>query len=124
DSDTSPKQKPIQATKGTRLMSKAKLATKRSKTQFYNSHASGSGDGVDTLSKVPAKLQQKTFGTDEGIGTIPGVPGVPKYDSESEKESWGDSDEEDDDDVGDFEDDAHDDGDDSDGNDDDEADSE
>ncbi|GKC89624.1 hypothetical protein Tco_1150273, partial [Tanacetum coccineum] len=30
-----------------------KLATKRSKTQFHSSHASGSGDGVDTQSKVP-----------------------------------------------------------------------
>ncbi|GKE17530.1 hypothetical protein Tco_1425107, partial [Tanacetum coccineum] len=53
-----------------------KLATKRSKTQFHSSYASGSG-----------------------------VPDVPKYDSESDKEYWGDSDEEDDD-VDDFEDDA------------------
>ncbi|GJZ62408.1 hypothetical protein Tco_0618545 [Tanacetum coccineum] len=30
-----------------------KLATKRSRIQTHNSHASGSGDGVDTLSKVP-----------------------------------------------------------------------
>nr|GEZ47874.1 hypothetical protein [Tanacetum cinerariifolium] len=29
-----------------------KLTTKRSKTQFHSSHASGSGDGVDTQSKV------------------------------------------------------------------------
>ncbi|GKA07480.1 hypothetical protein Tco_0686704, partial [Tanacetum coccineum] len=87
DSVTSPKQKPVQATKGTRLKTKAKeakfdkkkqpakkpkakglavlsdvalteaeqlkLATKRSKIQFHSSHASGSGDGVDTQSKVP-----------------------------------------------------------------------
>ncbi|GJY75015.1 hypothetical protein Tco_0479446 [Tanacetum coccineum] len=100
DPDTSPKQKPVQATKGTRLKSKAKvakpdkkkqpakkpkakglavlsevalteaeqlkLATKRSKTQFHSSHASGSGDGVDTQSKVPDEQQQKTSGTDEG----------------------------------------------------------
>ncbi|GJU01274.1 hypothetical protein Tco_1111612 [Tanacetum coccineum] len=85
DSDTSPKKKPVQATKGTRLKSSAKvakfdkkkqpakmpkakglnvlsevalteaekmkLATKRSKTQFYRSYASGSGDEVDTQSK-------------------------------------------------------------------------
>nr|GEY87609.1 hypothetical protein [Tanacetum cinerariifolium] len=78
--------KPVQATKGTRLKTKAKVAksdkkkqpakkpkskglavlsevalteaeqlkltTKRSKTQFHSSHASGSGDGVDTQSKV------------------------------------------------------------------------
>ncbi|GKE23427.1 hypothetical protein Tco_1434939 [Tanacetum coccineum] len=35
-----------------------KLATKRSKTQFHSSHASGSGDGVDTQSKVPDTQQQ------------------------------------------------------------------
>ncbi|GJX68953.1 hypothetical protein Tco_0304680 [Tanacetum coccineum] len=43
-------------------------------------------------------------GTDEGISTKPGVPNVPKYDSESEKESWGDSGEEDDDDKDDYKD--------------------
>ncbi|GKC29578.1 hypothetical protein Tco_1036872 [Tanacetum coccineum] len=82
DSDTSPKKKPVQATK---------LATKRSKKDFYVSHASGSGNGVDTQSKVPDEQQQKTSGTDEGTGTIPGVPDVPPYKSESDKESWGDS---------------------------------
>ncbi|GKD84077.1 hypothetical protein Tco_1350916 [Tanacetum coccineum] len=93
DLDISPKKKPVQATKGTRLKSSAKvakfdkkkqpakmpkakglnvlselalteaekmkLATKRSKTQFHRSYASGSE-----------------------------VPDVPKYDSESEEESW------------------------------------
>ncbi|GKB25277.1 hypothetical protein Tco_0864678 [Tanacetum coccineum] len=34
---------------------------------------------------------------DEGTGTKTRVPDVPKYDSESDKKSWGDSDEEDDD---------------------------
>nr|GEZ14222.1 hypothetical protein [Tanacetum cinerariifolium] len=53
-----------------------KLATKRSRKDFYISHASG---------------------LDGGTGTIPGVLDVPIYDSESNKESWGDSDEEDDD---------------------------
>ncbi|GKC80687.1 hypothetical protein Tco_1131461 [Tanacetum coccineum] len=100
DPDTSPKQKPAQATKGTRLKSKAKvsksvkkkqpakkpkakgltvlsevtlieaeqlkLATKRSKTQIHSSHASVSGDGVDTQLKVPNEQQQKSFGIDEG----------------------------------------------------------
>ncbi|GJV79096.1 hypothetical protein Tco_1514966 [Tanacetum coccineum] len=99
DSDTSPKKKTVQATKVTRLKSKAKvtkfdkkkqpakmpkakglnalsevaltkaeqikLATKRSKTQFYSSHASGSGDEVDTQSKVPDEQQQKTFSQDD-----------------------------------------------------------
>ncbi|GJZ33120.1 hypothetical protein Tco_0578556, partial [Tanacetum coccineum] len=132
NSDTSPKKKPIKATKGTRLKSKAKvakpdkkkqpakktttkglvvlsevtlteaeqlkLATKRSKKDFRMSHVSGSGDGVDIQSKIPDEQQQKTFGTDEGTGTIPGVPDVPTYESKSKKESWGDSEDEDDND--------------------------
>ncbi|GJZ56279.1 hypothetical protein Tco_0611472 [Tanacetum coccineum] len=65
-----------------------KLATKRSKTQFHSSHASGSGDGVDTQSKVPDEQQQKDSGTDEGAGDKPEVPDVPKYDLESDEESW------------------------------------
>ncbi|GKC09549.1 hypothetical protein Tco_1001159 [Tanacetum coccineum] len=138
DSDTSPKKKPVQATKGTRLKSKAKVAkpdkkkqlakktkakgldvlfevalteakqiklvTKRSKKDFHVSQASGSGDGVDTQSKVPDEQQPKTSGTDEGTGTIPGVPDVPPYESESDKESWGDSDDDDNDDDGDSDD--------------------
>ncbi|GJU09897.1 hypothetical protein Tco_1132293 [Tanacetum coccineum] len=35
-----------------------KLATKRSLKEFHISHASGSGDGVDILSKVPDEQQQ------------------------------------------------------------------
>ncbi|GJU27915.1 hypothetical protein Tco_1166536 [Tanacetum coccineum] len=80
DPDTSPKQKHVQATKGTRFKSKA---------------------------KVPDEQQQKTSGIDEGTGTIPGVPDVPTYKSESEKEYWGDSNEEDDDED-DFDDDSDD----------------
>nr|GEV92526.1 hypothetical protein [Tanacetum cinerariifolium] len=124
------KKKLVQATKGTRLKSKAKvtkpdkkkqpakktkakdlavlfkvalseaeqikLATKRSKKDFHISHASGSGDGVDTQLKVPREQQQKTFSIDEGTGTIPGVLDVPPYKSKSDKESWGDSEDEDD----------------------------
>ncbi|GJR82826.1 hypothetical protein Tco_0153611 [Tanacetum coccineum] len=80
-----------------------KEVTKRSKKDFHISHASGS---------------------DEGTSTIPGVPNVPKYDFESEKESWGDIREEDKDDENDFEDksdDGDDDDDGNDGNDDDDA---
>ncbi|GJV09854.1 hypothetical protein Tco_1351395 [Tanacetum coccineum] len=112
DTDTSPKPKPVQATKGTRLKTKAKVA------KSDNSHASGSGDGVDTQSKVPDEQLQMTSGTDEGTGTKPGVPDVPKYDSESKKESWGDSDEDDEDDLADDADDNDDDSDDSDDSDD------
>ncbi|GJX45747.1 hypothetical protein Tco_0262423, partial [Tanacetum coccineum] len=64
----------MQKTKGLAVLSEValieaeqiKLATKRSKTQFHISYASGSGDGVDTQSKVPNEQQQKDSGTDEG----------------------------------------------------------
>ncbi|GKE83895.1 hypothetical protein Tco_1557637 [Tanacetum coccineum] len=49
-----------------------KLATKKSKKDFHMSYASGVGDGFDTQSKVPDEQQQKSSGTDEGTGTIPG----------------------------------------------------
>nr|GFA35553.1 hypothetical protein [Tanacetum cinerariifolium] len=93
-----------------------KLASKRSKTQFHISQASGSGDGTDFESKVPDEQHLKMTGADEGTGTIPGVPDVPKYEYESEKESWGDSGEEDEDDENNSEDKS--DGNDDDGNDD------
>nr|GEW65410.1 hypothetical protein [Tanacetum cinerariifolium] len=64
-----------------------KMATKRSKQDFYISHASGSCYRVDTQSKVPDKQVQKTSGTDEGT------------DSEDEDDN-------DDDDDGDNDDDA------------------
>ncbi|GKE13363.1 hypothetical protein Tco_1416914 [Tanacetum coccineum] len=54
-------------------------------------HASGSGDGVGSQPKVPDESEDKTTGTDEGTGNKPGVSDVPKYLSESENESWGDS---------------------------------
>ncbi|GJS81192.1 hypothetical protein Tco_0747733 [Tanacetum coccineum] len=144
DSESSPKEKPAQASKGKRLKtsskaaqstkekqpatkSKAKgltvlsevaltedeqmkLATKRSRIQTHSSHASGSGDGVDTLSKVPDEQPQKKSGTDEGAGDKPEVPDVPEYNSDSEEESWTFSDGDDDDDVNE-ESDAHDDSD-------------
>nr|GEX21727.1 hypothetical protein [Tanacetum cinerariifolium] len=65
-----------------------KLATKRSKIQFHSSHASGSGDGVDTKSKIPDEKKQKVTSTNEGASVRPKVPNVPKDDSESEEESW------------------------------------
>nr|GEV33633.1 hypothetical protein [Tanacetum cinerariifolium] len=63
-----------------------KLATKRSKKDFHISHASSSGDGVDTQSNVPNEQQQKTSDIDEGTGTILWVPDVPPYESESDKD--------------------------------------
>ncbi|GJX33885.1 hypothetical protein Tco_0245442 [Tanacetum coccineum] len=75
DPESSPKKKSDPASEGKKLKTSAKevalsedeqmkLATKRSKTQFNSSHASGSG-------------------TDEGTGVTPGVPDVPTYDFES-----------------------------------------
>ncbi|GJW21047.1 hypothetical protein Tco_0031669 [Tanacetum coccineum] len=74
-----------------------KLATKRSQIQTHSSYASGSGDGVDTLSKVPDEQPQKKSGIDERAGDKPKVPDVPKYNSNSEEESWTFSDGDDDD---------------------------
>nr|GEW03226.1 hypothetical protein [Tanacetum cinerariifolium] len=65
-----------------------KLATKRSKKEFHMSHASGSGNRVDTQSKVPDEQQQKVSSTNKGVGVRPEVSDVPKYDSESDEESW------------------------------------
>ncbi|GJU78865.1 hypothetical protein Tco_1275935 [Tanacetum coccineum] len=93
-----------------------KEATKQSKKDFHISQASGSGDGTDFQSGVPDEQHHKTSGADEGTGTKLGVPNIPKYDFESDKESWGDSEEEDDDDEDDTEDDNGNDA--SDGNDD------
>ncbi|GJT41071.1 hypothetical protein Tco_0940936 [Tanacetum coccineum] len=57
-----------------------KLITKRSKTQFYGSHASGSGEN-------------------EGTGVSPGVLDVPTYGFEDEQISWKSRDEDDGDEV-------------------------
>nr|GEW02054.1 hypothetical protein [Tanacetum cinerariifolium] len=101
---TSPKSKTAFASKEAKQI---KLANKRGKKDFYISHASGSGDGVDTKSKVPNKQVQNISSTYEGTGTIPRVPDVPPYEFESDKESWGDSkDEDDNDNEGDNDDDA------------------
>ncbi|GJS88923.1 hypothetical protein Tco_0771559 [Tanacetum coccineum] len=75
-----------------------KEATKRSKKDFHISQASGSGDGVGSQPKVPDESEDKTTGTNKRTSTIPGVPNVPKYQSETDDESWGDSEDDDNDD--------------------------
>nr|GEZ36201.1 hypothetical protein [Tanacetum cinerariifolium] len=75
-----------------------KLATKRSKKDFYMSQASGSGDGANIQSKFPDEQQQKVTGTNERAGVRVEVPDVPKYDSERDEQSWTFSEDEDDDD--------------------------
>ncbi|GJU50789.1 hypothetical protein Tco_1220344 [Tanacetum coccineum] len=75
-SDTSSKPKSTPTVKGKRLKTlvalseheQMKITTKRSKTQFHSSHASGSGDGADTQSEVLDEQQQNNGGTDEGSG--------------------------------------------------------
>ncbi|GKB32702.1 hypothetical protein Tco_0872103 [Tanacetum coccineum] len=95
DPNTSPKQKPVQATKGTRLKSKAKVAKPDKKKQPAKK-TKAKGLVVLSESKVPDEQQQTTSDTDEGTGTILGVPDVPTYESKSKKEPWGNSNEEDD----------------------------
>ncbi|GJT28485.1 hypothetical protein Tco_0908760 [Tanacetum coccineum] len=112
DPNTSPKQKPVQATKGTRLMSKAKVAKPDKKKQSAKkTKAKGLTVLYEvmelTLSQRFLMSSNKSSGIDEGTSTIPGVPDVPIYESKSEKEYWGDSDEEDDDED-DFDDDSDD----------------
>ncbi|GJV61727.1 hypothetical protein Tco_1467827 [Tanacetum coccineum] len=65
-----------------------KLATKRSKKEFYSSHASGSGNRVDIQSKVPDEQQHTISGTNEGASDKLKVLDVPEYRSKSEEQSW------------------------------------
>ncbi|GJY69924.1 putative reverse transcriptase domain-containing protein [Tanacetum coccineum] len=100
------KKEPVKADRGKSLnillevaLSKAaqlKEVTKQSKKYFHISHASGSGNGTYFQSGVPDEQQRKISGTDKGTSAKLGVPDIPKYDSESNKESWGDSGEEED----------------------------
>ncbi|GJV83598.1 hypothetical protein Tco_1523496 [Tanacetum coccineum] len=92
--DTSPKQKPIQDTKGTILKSKAKVAKPDKKKQPAKK-TKAKGLAILSESKDPDEQQQKSSGTDEGTSTIPKVPDVPIYESKSEKDSWGDSEDKD-----------------------------
>nr|GEX55223.1 hypothetical protein [Tanacetum cinerariifolium] len=101
DSVTTPKQKPVQATKGIRLKTKAKVAKSDKKKQPEKKLKD---KGLAVLSEVPDEQQQKTSGTDERTGTKPGVLDVPIYESKSKKESWSDIEEEDEDDENDSED--------------------
>ncbi|GJR20602.1 hypothetical protein Tco_0969129 [Tanacetum coccineum] len=144
DLDTSPKKNPVQSTKGTRLKTQAKVA-KSDKKKKPDTMPKAKGKYVLSVvalteaeqMKLATERSKKQFHSSHASGS--GVPDVPKYDSESETESRGDSNEEDDDDEDDFKDDDgdnddaddnddddgdNDDGDDNDGNDDDEADSE
>ncbi|GJY13424.1 hypothetical protein Tco_0382733 [Tanacetum coccineum] len=124
DSESSPKTKPIQASKGKRIKTSAKgdkaakikqsaikskgltvlsevalskadqmkLATKRSKKEFYSSHASGSCNGVDIQSKVLDEQQHTVSGEDDEENNEPD-----SEDDNDEHDSENDNDDEDDD---------------------------
>ncbi|GKD05108.1 hypothetical protein Tco_1180082 [Tanacetum coccineum] len=127
DSDTTPKEKPPTDPKGKRVKQtgkmtgsrkqkqpaigletlsettlteaeQLKIAIKRSRIQTHSSQASGSGDGVDILSKVLDEQVHEKTGTDEGAGDKLEVPDVPEHHSNSEEESWTFSDDDDEDD--------------------------
>ncbi|GKB26489.1 hypothetical protein Tco_0865890 [Tanacetum coccineum] len=113
-------------------------ATKPKPTKKKASVKADRGKGLNVLSEVAlfeaAQLKEATRRskkdfyihkqvTYEGTGTKPGVPDVPKYDSNSDKETWGDSKEEDNDDEDDTEDDEGNDDDNDDNSDNDETDS-
>ncbi|GKE48298.1 hypothetical protein Tco_1479556 [Tanacetum coccineum] len=83
DSESSPKTKLTQASKGKRIKTSSKgmkIALERSKIQQHSSHASGSG-------------------ADEETGVTPEVPDVHSYDFETEQISWKFSNEEDDNEI-------------------------
>ncbi|GJW85052.1 hypothetical protein Tco_0158197 [Tanacetum coccineum] len=91
---TPSKSKTTPASKGSRLKSPAKVAKTDKKKQpammpkTKGLAVLGSGDGAETQLEVPYEQQQKVSGIDEGAGDKPEVPDLPKYDSESDEESW------------------------------------
>ncbi|GJV39369.1 hypothetical protein Tco_1417809 [Tanacetum coccineum] len=103
DSDTSPKKKPVQATKGTRLKLKAKVAKLDKKKQpVKKTKAKGLAVLFEVALteaeqlKLATKRSKKYFYISYASGS--GVPDVPPYEFKSVKESWGDSEDEDDND--------------------------
>nr|GEY51026.1 hypothetical protein [Tanacetum cinerariifolium] len=94
--EISSKKKPAKAKKDVTSTKKPTFKPKSTKRRhhkkdFHISDASGSGDGTNFELGVPDEQQRKISDTNEGIGAKPWVPDLPKYDSESDKESWGDS---------------------------------
>ncbi|GKB01137.1 hypothetical protein Tco_0829181 [Tanacetum coccineum] len=112
DSESSPKTKLTQASKGKRIKTIAKGDKPAKKKQFVTK-----SKGLIVLSEVALteaeqiKLATKRSliqthsshasgsGADEGTGTIPRVPDVPTYESNDKQISWKSSEEDDDDEV-------------------------
>nr|GEX50277.1 hypothetical protein [Tanacetum cinerariifolium] len=117
--ETTSKKKPTKAKKN--VPSKKKTTSKPKPTKKKAPIKANRGKGLNVLSEVALseavqlkeatkqrvldEQHRKTSGAGKGTSTKPGVLDVPKYDSKSDKESWGDSEEEDDDDEYDTEDD-------------------
>ncbi|GJZ14230.1 hypothetical protein Tco_0549460 [Tanacetum coccineum] len=112
DSESSPKMKLTQASKGKRIKTIAKGDKPAKKKQYVTK-----SKGLTVLYEVvlteaeQIKLATKRsliqthsshasgLGADEGIGSIPRVPDVPTYESDDEQISWKSSEEDDDDEV-------------------------
>nr|GEX35061.1 retrotransposon protein, putative, unclassified [Tanacetum cinerariifolium] len=87
--------------KGMDLLSEATLlkdaqlkkALKKSKLETHKLHASGSGYGVGSQTKVPVEQQNKTNGIDEGTGTKPGGSrdDVTNFDDDVDSDADGDN---------------------------------
>ncbi|GJW05686.1 hypothetical protein Tco_1568109, partial [Tanacetum coccineum] len=104
-----PTKKPGKAKKYVTLTKKIATKPKPTKKKTPIKADRGKGDGTNFESGVLDEQQRKISSIDEGTGAKLGVPDVPKYDSESEKESWGNSGEEEEDDDDDTQDDDDDD---------------
>ncbi|GJU63025.1 hypothetical protein Tco_1244860 [Tanacetum coccineum] len=113
DSESSPKMKPTQASKGKRIKTSAKgvipakkkqSATKLKDLTVLSEVALTEAEQMK-IALERSKIQTYSShasgsGVDEGNGITPGVPDVPTYESDAKQISWKSSDEEDDDEAG------------------------
>ncbi|GKD80447.1 hypothetical protein Tco_1347286 [Tanacetum coccineum] len=96
--ETPSKKKPAKSKKDVPQTKKPATKPKPTKKMAPVKAVRGKGDGTNFELGVLDEQQYKISSTDEGTGTKRGVPNVPKYDYESEKESWGNSEEDDEED--------------------------
>ncbi|GKF49770.1 hypothetical protein Tco_0143021 [Tanacetum coccineum] len=112
NSESSPKRKPTQASKGKRIKASAKgdipskkkqLATKSKGLTVLSEVALSKAEKMKIALEISKTQQHNSHasgsGVDKGTGVTPGVPNVPSYDSEAEQIYWKSSDEEDNDEV-------------------------
>ncbi|GKE70915.1 hypothetical protein Tco_1528987, partial [Tanacetum coccineum] len=65
-----------------------KLATKKARHNFTALTQVAQVMELTLSQRILMSNNKKVTGTNKGVGVIPKVPDVPKYDSESEEESW------------------------------------